>query len=50
MLITVNELCTMMKVTRTTIDNWRKEGMPVKKFGRMVRFDKEEIMEWLNAK
>ena len=50
MLITVNELCEIMKVTRTTVDNWRKQGMPYKKFGKMVRFDKEEVMEWLKKK
>jgi len=40
----------MMKVTRTTVDNWRKQGMPTSKFGRMVRFDKDEVMKWLKAK
>ena len=50
MLITVNELCNIMKVTRTSIDNWRKEGMPYQKFGKMVRFDKEEVMEWLKER
>ena len=48
MFMTVKELCDMMKVTRTTIDNWRKEGLPYKKFGKIVRFDKDEVMEWLN--
>lgn len=50
MFITVSELCTLMGVTRTTVTNWRNEGMPFKKFGKLVRLDKEEVMEWLRTK
>ena len=50
MLISTKELCELVGVTRTTINNWRKEGMPFKKFGKLVRFDKGEVMKWLDEK
>jgi len=50
MFITVTELCKKIGVTRTTINNWRKEGMPFVKFGKLVRFNELEVMEWLNNK
>ena len=50
MLITVKELCTQMKVTRTTIDNWRKQGMPYEKFGKLVRFNDTDVMKWIKSR
>lgn len=48
-LITTNELCDALKVSRTTVETWRKEGMPYEKLGRIVRFDKDKVMEWLRT-
>lgn len=49
-LLTTEELCKMLKVTRTTIERYRKNGMPFKIIGRSVRFDAEEIKKWINEK
>lgn len=47
-LITVKELCELLKVSRTTVLTWRKEeGLPYEKFGKLVRFDKDKVYEWL---
>lgn len=46
-LLTVDELCDWLKITRKTSERWRKDGMPFIKVGRTVRFDKAEILEWL---
>lgn len=46
-LITLEELSEYLKVSRTTIDRWRREGMPFEKVGRGVRFDKQAVMEWI---
>jgi len=46
-LITLDELRNILKISRTTIDAWRKEGMPFQKIGRGVRFNKEETLEWI---
>lgn len=49
-LITTNELCELLKVSRTAIANWREEGMPYEKYGKIVRFDEEIVLEWLRNK
>ena len=49
-LITTNDLCNKIKVTRTTIERYRREGMPYKKIGKMVRFDIDEVSTWINEK
>ena len=46
-LLTVDELCDWLKITRKTSERWRKDGMPFIKVGRTVRFDKAEVLEWL---
>ncbi len=46
-LITLEELSKMLKISRTTIDTWRREGMPFQKIGRGVRFEKEKTLEWI---
>ena len=35
------------QVSRATIDNWKKQGMPFIKIGRSVRFDEVEIEKWI---
>lgn len=49
-LITTKELSSLLKVTRQTIGNWRREGMPFMKFGTTVRFDYDEVIEWLKER
>lgn len=46
-LMTNEQLCEYLKVTRQTLYNWREEGMPSIKIGRGVRFELEKVMEWL---
>lgn len=36
--ITLLELAKSLKISRATIDRWRKEGMPYYKIGNGVRF------------
>ena len=35
------------QVSRATIDNWKKAGMPYLKIGRSVRFDEIEVEKWI---
>lgn len=45
-LLTVEELMEILKVTKMSIHNWRKEGwLPYYKLGSNVRFNLEEVME-----
>ena len=47
-LLTVDELSDILKISRSTIDRWRKEGMPCKRIGRGIRFKFEEVEKWLD--
>ena len=42
-LLTSKELQTIYSLSRSTIDRWRKEGMPSMKVGRSVRFDEDKV-------
>jgi phage terminase Nu1 subunit (DNA packaging protein) len=46
-LLTTKDVMEIYAVTRTTVTDWRKQGMPFKKYGKLVRFDPNEISEWL---
>ena len=35
------------QVSRATVDNWKKSGMPHMKIGRSVRFDEGEVEKWI---
>jgi excisionase family DNA binding protein len=45
--ITLNELANIFKISRATIDRWRKEGMPAHKVGRGVRFIESDVRQWI---
>jgi excisionase family DNA binding protein len=45
--LTLEELSQLLKISRATIDRWRKEGMPFIKMGRGVRFDQDAVMKWI---
>ena len=46
--ITVAQLSANLKISRATIDRWRKEGMPSYKIGNGVRFIEEETLRWIH--
>ncbi|OPY58481.1 MAG: Helix-turn-helix domain protein [Pelotomaculum sp. PtaU1.Bin035] len=46
-LLTKEELSRFLKISIPTIDRWRQEGMPCKKMGRLVRFEKKRVLEWI---
>lgn len=45
--ITLDELSRLVKLSRSTIDRWRREGLPYEKVGRGVRFKKDIALEWI---
>ena len=45
--ITKAELAKILKISRATIDRWRKEGMPSRKIGNGVRFIELDVHEWI---
>jgi len=46
-LLTVDELCKWLKITRKTTERWRKEGMPFVKIRGSVRFERKAIEQWI---
>lgn len=46
-LITSEELQKIYSLSRSTIDRWRREGMPFFKVGRNVRFDEIAVQKWI---
>ena len=49
MLLTREELARELKVHTNTIDRMRKRGMPEMKDGKVVRFDLEDVKEWMKG-
>ena len=48
-LLTQKEACALLKVSRTTLLRLRlEEGLPYKSMGKRLRFDEDELSEWLN--
>ena len=50
-LITVTEVAEYLRVKRSTVYEWAKEGkIPAAKVGRLWRFDREEIEAWVKSR
>ncbi len=47
--VTIEDLMQYLKVGRSTINRWRKEGMPFVKIGRGVRFVLEDVNRWIDS-
>lgn len=46
--LTQDELCEVLNISRTTLYEQRKKGLPVEfKIGNSPRFDLEKVIEWL---
>lgn len=48
--LTIEQVAEMLQVTRMTIYNLQSKGLPFIKLGRSVRFDKDDVIEWMNSK
>lgn len=48
--MTVEEVCKWLKIGKTTVERWRKKGMPFIKVDKLVRFNKDEVEQWLKQK
>jgi excisionase family DNA binding protein len=47
--LTIEQVAEMLQVTKMTIYNLQKKGLPFIKLGKNVRFDKEDVIEWVNS-
>ena len=48
--LTSKDLEKKYQISRSTVDNWKKEGLPFIKIGRSVRFDEREVERWINER
>lgn len=42
------QACDYLGISNNTLDSWIKQGLPVIRVGKTVRFDKSEINRWLH--
>lgn len=50
-LLSKKQLSERLHVSVSTIDRWRKQGMPYKRTGvKLVRFELSEVQEWLDQR
>lgn len=49
-LITIQQLCDLLHVSRSTVDRWRREGLPFTRVGRGIRFREVEALAWVENK
>jgi predicted DNA-binding transcriptional regulator AlpA len=48
--LTSKDLEKKYQISRSTVDNWKKEGLPYIKIGRSVRFDEAEVDKWIKKR
>ena len=48
-IITGKELAKYFKVSSSTVSKWKREGVPMLRLGRSVRFDLNEVTEWVKG-
>lgn len=47
--LTVEDVAEMLQVTRTTIYNLKKKGLPFIKLGKNIRFDETDVVNWVRS-
>jgi excisionase family DNA binding protein len=47
--LTVEDVEEMLQVTRSTVYNLKKRGMPFIKIGKNIRFDQNEVIDWIKS-
>lgn len=47
--LTVEDVAEMLQVTRTTIYNLKKQGLPFIKLGKNIRFDENDVVDWMRS-
>jgi excisionase family DNA binding protein len=47
--LTIDDVSEMLQVTRSTVYNLKKRGLPFIKLGKNIRFDQQEVIEWVKA-
>jgi len=48
--LTEKELQRVLKCSLPGIRQWRREGMPCRRFGKLIRFELEKVLAWFEQK
>lgn len=48
-LLTAKEVMELLRVKRSTLYTLRKQGLPVIRLGRSIRFDKDEVIRFIRT-
>ena len=48
-LLKVKDVMEMLNISRQTVYTYIKQGLPSIKMGKLRRFDKKEVEEWVNG-
>lgn len=48
--LTADELAAVYKIKKPTVRTWTRQGMPHLRCGRLVRFDAQQVQDWLAQK
>lgn len=46
---TIDDVSKMLQVGKSTVHQLKKKGLPFIKFGKVVRFDPDDVNAWLKA-
>ncbi|WP_270204923.1 helix-turn-helix transcriptional regulator [Streptococcus anginosus] len=44
------QTCIFLGISNNTLDSWIRQGLPSIKIGKTVRFNRDEIIKWMNSK
>lgn len=47
--LTIEDVSEMLQVTRSTVYNLKKKGLPFIKLGKNIRFDQDEVVNWVKS-
>lgn len=45
--LTIDDVSEMLQVTRSTVYNLKRKGLPFIKLGKNIRFDQDEVISWV---
>lgn len=48
-LLTQRQLCKILSISRGTLNQLRRNGLPSIRLGKLVRYKQESVMDWLEA-
>jgi excisionase family DNA binding protein len=48
--LTEKELAQALRCSVPAVRRWRYDGMPVKRFGRLVRFELQAVLAWFEQR